>query len=70
MGSVPSVPLSLRSVRSEDENDRKLGGGVAAPFAKAALALLPIEDEEGECDFFLAVLLGATEAVMESKYEE
>ena len=69
MGSCPSVPLFLRSVRSEDEKDRKLGGGVSAPlaFAKAALALLPIEDEEGEYDFFL---LGTTEAAMESKYEE
>ena len=61
------MPLSLRSVRSEDEKDRKLGGGVSAPFAKAALAPLPIEEEDGECDFFL---LGTTEAAMESKYEE
>lgn len=58
------MPLSLRSVRSKDEKDRKLGGGVSP--ATAAL-LLPPEDEDGEYDFFL---LGTTEAVMESKYEE
>lgn len=65
MGSCPSVPLFLRSVRSKDEKDRKLGGGVS-PAAAAAL-LLPIEEEDGEYDF---LALGTTEVVMESKYEE
>ena len=62
MGSCPNVPLSLRSFRSEDEKDRKLGGGVSP-----AALLLPIEDEDGEYDF---LALGTTEVVMESKYEE
>ena len=43
MGSTPELPLSLRSVLSDDEKDRKLGGSVA-PLADAP----PMPEDDGE----------------------